>query len=1091
MKRVVQAVGRALRWLAVVVVVLGVPTGVGLAWAYQRYVVDDPGPEFTRDAILGIIAQESPVYYRDGATRIGVFFDVEHRAWVPWNDIPEDWVHAIVASEDGAFFEHPGVSAKHIVRAAIQNVRAGRVVAGGSTLTQQTAKNLFYRPDRSVRSKLVELVDALRLEAHFSKEEILEFYANQFHVSANGRGLGIGARYFFDKAPRELTLKECAFLAGLVKAPSRYNPFLGESEERRAAARAAAEDRTAYVLRRMVEEGYVPARELPALLAEPLVFRRGAFQYDRSVIMDEVQRELEEPTFIELFERLGISNPSTAGIQIVTGIDPAAQIGAQYALWHHLSEIGPVLERAPAKAWRLPDDTPVPVAPGQALVPRSFQPARVERWDADGLRLDVGGRVCTVDAAGLQRVADIVARARVGSLSARATSADVAAVEAALPVGAIVTASVREARGRGLDRCDVELRPELQGAVLVLEDGMVRALVGGNDNRNFDRALSARRQFGSTWKPVVYAAALHLGWEPTDILDNRRSVFPFRGTFYTPRADHASDPWVTMSLAGARSENLASVWLLARLVDHLNPEQLRRLAELVGLAARPDETASGWVARLRDEEGLRSTPEMLERRAFTLAKDDVLGGIAFSAHPSDAAAVRSLQHGHGFAAERARLLRASADDRAARLELLDLNLLDLEEAVRACAPDASFCGRPPWTAAPEPADPSAVAPPPAVPEPAVEPAVVPLDDRLVHGVLHVATLKALRAAVDARVTELQGRDPWDPELLALDPDFRQLVGTRYVERLAAAFGVAEDLPTTLALPLGVADVTLGEMSAIYQGFLSGARYTIDGRGFREGSVPGTRATFELPAPGVGPGLIAEIRDARGNVIYRASTRAEAVADPTAGALVGDILRNVVRVGTGRRARGAVTVAGAPIPLAGKTGTTNDWRNAAFLGFAPRTTTGPPRWGDAYTVGVYVGYDDNRAMRRGAVRIQGANGALPVWLGTVERMAEAGLCGRAGFDEWLPPEGATRAPVLDGTGLPREGAPDDGPTTLRVEGRRFVPFAEPAAAAAGTSASPLPPATPPVDAEPGQREEGLEDTPPDAAPTSEPSIWDEL
>ncbi|MFO0003623.1 MAG: biosynthetic peptidoglycan transglycosylase, partial [bacterium] len=116
------------------------------------------------------------------------------------------------------------MSFKHIVRAAVQNARAGRVVAGGSTLTQQTAKNLFYRPDRSLRSKAQELVDALRLEAHFSKEDILEFYANQFHVSANGRGLGIAARYFFDKRVDELTLKECAFIAGMVKAPSRYNP---------------------------------------------------------------------------------------------------------------------------------------------------------------------------------------------------------------------------------------------------------------------------------------------------------------------------------------------------------------------------------------------------------------------------------------------------------------------------------------------------------------------------------------------------------------------------------------------------------------------------------------------------------------------------------------------------------------------------------------------------------------------------------------------------------------------------------------------------------------------------------------------------
>ena len=235
-------------------VVFGAGSCMG-GWSYQAHVVEDPGPQFTRESIQAIIAQESPVYYRDGATRIGVFFDLEHRAYVPYADIPKAYVEAIVSAEDGDFFEHNGVSPKHIVRATLQNMKAGAVVAGGSTLTQQTAKNLFYRPDRSFRSKWGELVNALRLEAHFSKEEILEFYANQFHVSANGRGLGIAARYFFDKDVKELSVKECAFIAGLVKAPSRYNPFVGGTEERRQAAREAAEQRTAYVLRRMQDEG--------------------------------------------------------------------------------------------------------------------------------------------------------------------------------------------------------------------------------------------------------------------------------------------------------------------------------------------------------------------------------------------------------------------------------------------------------------------------------------------------------------------------------------------------------------------------------------------------------------------------------------------------------------------------------------------------------------------------------------------------------------------------------------------------------------------------------------------------------------------
>ncbi|MFN7144431.1 MAG: transglycosylase domain-containing protein, partial [Myxococcota bacterium] len=687
---------RFLRRLLAVGAVAAVLGAAFAAWAYRAYVVVDPGPAFTREGILAIIAQESPVYYRDGATRIGVFFDLEHRAYVPWADIPEAFVHAIVAAEDGTFFSHEGVSLKHIVRASMQNAKAGRVVAGGSTLTQQTAKNLFYRPDRSFRSKAQELVNALRLEAHFSKEDILEFYANQFHVSANGRGLGIAARYFFDKEVPELTPKECAFIAGMVKAPSRYNPFVGGSEERRQAARAAAEERTAYVLRRMEEEGYLSAERRAAIQAEPLQFRRGTFQYDRSVLLDEVQRRLEEPAFVELFERLEIENPSTAGIQIITTVDATAQREATYALWHHLAEIGPVLEKTGATALRLPPSTPVPHDPDSPLEVHGFYAAKVVSAAMDAVVLDVGGHACPVDEDGVDRVAAVLARARTGNVYAPADDTARASIVEALPPGAIVLASVR-APGA----CDLEIRPRLQGAVVALEEGQIRALVGGNDNRNFNRASSAVRQLGSTWKPLVYQAALQLGWLPTDLLDNRRGVFPFRDVWYYPRPDHPSDAFVTMSFAGARSENLASVWLLAHLTDRLNDEQLRRLADLVGLGKRADESAEAFRVRMRDDEGLRSSPERFEEYAFTAARRDVLSGLAFGAHPEDAVVLRSLHHGYGFAAERGRVVRtAPSAERSARLEALRASFLSLEEIAAACAAGRTPIRRDPATGRP-------------------------------------------------------------------------------------------------------------------------------------------------------------------------------------------------------------------------------------------------------------------------------------------------------------------------------------------------------------------------------------------------------
>jgi membrane peptidoglycan carboxypeptidase len=180
------------RWvgrLVALVLAVSVTTVVVGALAYRKWIVQDPGVEISREQILAIISQESPVLYSDGVTRLGVFFSEEHRAYVRYADIPKPWIDAIVAAEDKDFWTHHGVDFGGIARAMWKNVEAGEIVAGGSTLTQQTAKNLYYRPDRSFGSKWRELVNALRLEAHYSKQDILEFYANQFHVSANGRYL--------------------------------------------------------------------------------------------------------------------------------------------------------------------------------------------------------------------------------------------------------------------------------------------------------------------------------------------------------------------------------------------------------------------------------------------------------------------------------------------------------------------------------------------------------------------------------------------------------------------------------------------------------------------------------------------------------------------------------------------------------------------------------------------------------------------------------------------------------------------------------------------------------------------------------------
>jgi penicillin-binding protein 1A len=1050
-----------------------VGAGVG-SYAYRTWVVDNPGPQFDRANVRAVIAQESPVFYRDGVTPVGVFFEGEHRVYVPYEGLPAAWVMSIVAAEDAGFWTHPGVSAPGIARAVRDNVLAGRVVAGGSSLTQQTAKNLFYRPDRSLRAKGMELVNALRLEAHFSKSEILTFYANQFHVTGNGRGIGIGARHFFDAEPEDLGLVASAFLAGLVKAPAYYDPFLGDAAQREAAI-AKATDRTRYVLGRIVAtdaEALAGPRPIPgdaasaraftdrvaaarATQAEArrllgqgfeIPFKRGTFRFESSAVLDEVARRLQQPPFRDLLGARG-ADP-TSGLVVITTLDVDAEREATYGLWHHLTEVGTWLEdpgpdaflRSDVKAPRFDPDFPPRV--------HEFRFAAVSGVAGSAgkvsLTVDLGGHACVVDREALVRAAAAIHRGKARSASAKVPAAEVDALAGRLPPGAVVWVSVRSVID-GTARCDLERRPELQGSVVVLDHGQVRAMVAGNDNRNFNRA-TALRQFGSTWKPLIYHAALQLGWSPADVLDNRRNLFTFSGTAYWPSPDHAPAESVSMSWAGVNSENLASVWLLYHLTDRLDSEEVRRLAASLDLAQRADEAAPAYEARIQ-RLGVLPTPARVVESVFLRARHEVLAQLETAEHPEDDAALRSLTYGWGFEdqrdavagdpakraaldnqwattasrvaacdAQRAALERALEDGRTPAVgefpDLLGLPGSDPLELACGSAPEP-FVPLGPWAA--EAAVPATPAPAPGpAPAPAPErgwwrrdrptpapgdapdglrpprisgPRLAPRSEMRLDGRLHLSTIDALATAMERQrqVWEVAGQPSlYDPEVLHWNPEFRVLLSLRYVAALAEAYGVVSPIQQVLSLPLGASEITLEEATALYGGLVSGTTWTLDGVAAGQGRVA-------APAdPGL---LIAEIRDVDGQVLYRARPEPKQVAPPESGAMTADILRNVVRWGTGRRAAEGITAAGNPIPVGGKTGTTNDYKNAAFVGFAPVATADGYDPAQGLAVGVYVGYDDNRPLVAGGIRLAGASGALPAWITTVQGLEAAGLLGR--------------------------------------------------------------------------------------------------
>jgi membrane peptidoglycan carboxypeptidase len=831
--------------------------------------------------------------------------------------------------------------------------------------------------------------------------------------------------------------------------------------------------------RRRVEEIRDEVRRLLDAGTAP-EFKRGTFRYDSSAVLDEVARRLAEPPFDAVLDAAGIDEPATAGLQVVTTLDQDAQRAAIYGLWHHLTEVGIWLEKLEAEDLRIEGAKPPRFDPDYPPVPKDFRLGIVDAvLDPEGRRhlsLDLGGHPCVVDRDAVIRIAVAVTRGSRGDRTSKAPTAAVDDVVAQLPVGSIVRVSVREGPYDGPAKCDLELTPELQGSVMVLQDGQVRAMVGGNDNRNFNRA-TALRQMGSTWKPLVFHAAMRLGWAPDDELDNRRNVFPYSTTYYYPRPDHKPAETVSMAWAGVNSENLASIWLLYHLTDRLDGDEIRELASSLGLAREEGEDEKAYRHRIQMA-GVLPTRSRVGEALFLQARSEVLAGIERSAHPEDKMPLASLLYGWGYGSERKRVAREGSSTRVFKEIALDYSWGHLSRTLTGCAlqhgellraiesdlvpePDAVSdlsvfidedtvrvaCGTlPEGFVAPDqefmttfrglveaetPEEEPAVRPrrgwrrfwaeedKAAAPPTPRGPQLAGVDDLELEGRIHFSTLKEVQDAVERRQLALdlhpEPPDLYAPELLYWHQDFRILLSLRYLASLAEEYGVQSEIPTVLAMPLGASEITLEEASSVYSGVITGKTW----------SFPGRAGALEVDSPPAPALLISEVRDVDGRVLYRAEPEASQIAQSAVGEMSADILRNVVRWGTGRRALDAVRLGSVSVPLGGKTGTTNEFRNAAFLGFAPVLGDGVFSASDAYIVGSYVGYDDNRPMVQGRIRIAGSSGALPAWILTIRGMAQAGLLGEEDSAQepiasvLLEPPGMVRVPVRDEVGLVSE------------------------------------------------------------------------
>ncbi len=535
----------------IVLLGLGVSAGIGataaVVGAYYYVQPGLPAAETIRDIPLQIPLR---IFSRDGhlISEIGE----RRRILVTYEDLPQHVVDAFVAAEDQRFFVHPGIDYRGILRAFMQLAVTGDISSGGSTLTQQLARDYFLTREQKFTRKLREAFLAYKIEQEFTKQQIMALFLNKMFFGQRAYGVAAAAQVYFNKNLEDINEAEAATLAGVLPAPSRYNPVYSA---------ANAERRRGYVLGRMRSLGYIDEARYDDAMAYPMESKLygAAVELNAPYVAEMVRSEMLKQYGEETY---------TAGYQVVTALDSRLQKAANYALRNGL------LEFTRRRGYRGPMAN---IELGEALLAAPFEEwpleirERLEQYAPGGLSVALvtgladdnsasiifrGGLTATLPWGGISWAKPFIDRETAGEPPA--TVADVLAVGDLVYV--MPTAS---------DSWALAQVPDAQGAVVSIDpyDGAVNALTGGFDftTSKFNRARQAYRQPGSSFKPFIYSAALeHGNTAATVVLDapvviNSSELeavwrpINYSGRFYGP---------TRMREALVRSMNLVSVRLL-------------------------------------------------------------------------------------------------------------------------------------------------------------------------------------------------------------------------------------------------------------------------------------------------------------------------------------------------------------------------------------------------------------------------------------------------------------------------------------------------------------------------------------------------
>jgi len=492
------------------------------------------------------------VFSADGKL-IGEFGE-ERRAVVKLEQVPKTLINAIVAAEDERFYQHGGVDYLGVARAALSNFTSGGVKQGASTITMQVARNFFLSKEKTLTRKFNEMLLAFKIESNLSKQQIIELYINQIYLGQRAYGFASAAQIYYGRPLAELSIAQQAMLAGLPKAPSRFNPIANPSR---------AKLRQQYVLRRMRELGMITPEQLANADKEPLTTRQPAneFQVHADYFAEMVR--------VQMFERYG-EDTYTHGFKVYTTLLSEHQRAAYDALRKG------VLDYDRRHGYRGPEAY---VELTGELTNEKLEDALQDAPDSDdmyaALVLEAGAKLVRVYRSGGERIAI----SEDGLKFAAKLLGDNVPATQRIRRGAVVRIA-KDEKGRW----QIVQLPQVESALVSADPrtGAIRALVGGFDfNRNqYNHVTQALRQPGSSFKPFIYSAALEKGFTAATVINDAPLTFT--------AAQTGSEPWEPKNYDGkfegpmrlrtalAKSKNLVSVRILQAITPQYAQDYISR-----------------------------------------------------------------------------------------------------------------------------------------------------------------------------------------------------------------------------------------------------------------------------------------------------------------------------------------------------------------------------------------------------------------------------------------------------------------------------------------------------------------------------------